>query len=419
MFKNLTLIFAINILVFSQAYSQNLQPGHQLTQSCFINTEGKIVINSGGHYTTAFSEQVFLRDSLRLSSYDTVSSTFKNTKRVYFTYDAGGLLTESITKAIDKNGVNWSNSQHSEYKYSGYQLYEETYYSWDKTLATWANFTKLKYTYESDSSLSSIFYQPWSVVDSVWDYSTKDLLTYDVNKKVTTLANQKWNKNLGSWDKYLRINFTYLNGKISGKVYQVWNSNLQLWDDYQKETVTYEGANKSELLIQLYSIVDGWVNSSKNVFTYTSFGLESNTEYIWSGAWVKNKKYTYIYLAANIETVVVMQQWQAHLNSYRDLSKDESFYTQREVFGVEETPVQQILVNNPLSKSSAFTIRGLKENKVYDLNFISMNGSIVFSASVTRGQNIQSPGHLNNGLYILTISSSGEKMMNQKILITD
>jgi len=419
MFKNLILIFLINILVFCQLNAQNLQVAHQLTQSCVINTDGKILINSGGHYTTSFSEQVFLRDSLRMSTYDTASSMFKNNKRAYFAYDSGGLLTESVVRTIDKNGVNWSNSQHSEYKYSGFHLYEETYYSWDKTLADWANFTKNKYTYESDSSLKSIFYEPWNAADSIWDYSTLDVLTYDQNKKVTTLANQKWNKNLESWDKYLRVNFTYQNGKVSEKVYQVWNSNTQLWDDYQKETISYEGADKSEVIIQLYSIVDGWVNSTRNVFTYTNFGQDSNTEYIWSGSWVKNKKMTYTYLAANIETVVVTQQWQAHLNSYRDLSKDESFYTQREVFGVDETPIEQILVNNPLSKSSAFTIKGLKENKKYELNFTSMNGSKVFSATVHSGQKIESPGNLNNGFYILTVSSSGEKMMTQKILITD
>ena len=173
MFKNLTLILSSFIIACNLLTAQNIQPVHQLTQSCFISTDGKVIINAGGHYTTAVSEQVQLRDSVFSSIFDTVNSTFKNSKKCYYSYDAGGLLTESASISIDKNGVSWSPGQQVSFKYTGFQLFDETNKSWDKTLTGWVTVMKYKYSYESDNSLSAIFNMPWDADSAEFKYSTK------------------------------------------------------------------------------------------------------------------------------------------------------------------------------------------------------------------------------------------------------
>ncbi len=415
----IVLIILMALATYSHSIAQNVQFAHQLTQSCYVTDLGKIVVNAGGQYTTAVSQQVFLRDSLHESIYDTVSNTFKNSKRYYYSYDSGGLVTEALGNTIDKSGTIWSRSQLLNYKYTSFHLYEETFKNWDKSLLDWVNSSKNKYSYETDNSLSSIFYMPWSSADTLWEYSNRDLITYDQNMNVTSIANQKWNKNLGSWDNYMRINFTYSGGYISQKLYQAYNSNTFLWDDYQKESFTYTANQKTEVITQVKSGTADWGNYSRNVLTYETHGISTNTEYLWSGAWNSNRKFTYTYIDNNLPSLVLTQKWAANLGAYRNQSQSESFYTMREVFGVSETPSSSILVNNPISKQSAFQLRGLKENTAYQMKLISVNGSTVFNMPVANGQSISLGSQVKNGIYMLVFSAKGMKSLSQKILITD
>lgn len=419
MSKKLILVLSLLIAIYSQSIAQNTQSAHQLTPSCYIATDGKVVINAGGQITTAASANVFLRDSLHGSLYDTLSSTFKNNKRVNYTYDAGGLLMEAAAKSLDKSGLVWGNSQQILYKYTGSQLLEETYKTWDKTLTDWANFIKYKYSYEADNTLSSIFNQPWAVDSAEWEYSTKDLISYNQNGYVASIANQKWNKNLGSWDNFLRINFTYSGNLISEKLYQVWNKSTQLWEDYQKETITYSNSKISEIILETKTATTAWENYSRKVFVYTNNLTSDITEYMWYGSWKDSRKFAYTYDANSMLTVAGISQWADNLSAYRNVSMDEMYYTQHQVFGVTETIADIFFVKSPLSKQEAFSIVGLREHTKYQVKLISLNGSIVIDRAVTAGQKVVFGSQVTNGIYLLNISAPGSKPVNQKVLITD
>jgi hypothetical protein len=419
MFKKLSLFLLLTSAASLFTKAQEMPVAHQLAPSCYIATNGKAIINAGGQYTTATSAQVFLRDSLYGSTFDTVSTNFKNNKRIYYTYDAGGLLKESSSKTVDKSGLNWSLSQQIKFQYTGFQLFEETFRNWDKTLLDWVNLVQNKYTYETDNSLSSILYLPWDAGSSTWDYSTKDLIIYDVNKNIISVENQKFNKNLNKWDNYLRINFSYSGGYISEKIYQVWNKSAQLWEDYQKENFSYAASKKSEIIMQTKSPTSGWENYSRQVYTYNGSVLSDITDYLWYGSWTGNKKFIYTFNSNSLETLVVTQQWAAHLGNFRNILQDESYYTQREVIGVDESAVNTFVVSNPLSKSTAFKLNGLQERTKYQMVLVSLNGSIVMNVPVAAGETIELNSRIPNGIYMLNITSDGNKRLNQKILITD
>jgi hypothetical protein len=419
MSKKLILVLSLLIAIYSQSIAQNTQSAHQLTPSCYIATDGKVIINAGGQITTAASANVFLRDSLRGSIYDTISSTFKNNKRVYYSYDAGGLLMESASKSLDKSGLVWGNSQQILYKYTGSQLLEETYKTWDKTLTDWANFIKYKYSYETDNTLSSIFNQPWAVDSAEWEYSTKDLISYNQNNYVTSVANQKWNKNLGSWDNFLRINFTYSGSLISEKIYQVWNKSAQLWEDYQKETITYSNSKISEIKLETKTATTAWENYSRKVFVNTNNLTSEITEYVWYGSWKDSRKYAYTYDANSMLTVAGISQWADNLSAYRNVSMDEMYYSQHQVFGVNETPADKFLVKSPLSKQEAFSLDGLKDRTKYQMKLISLNGSIVIDRTITNGQRVVLGSQVSNGIYLISFTTPGLKPVIQKVLITD
>ncbi len=419
MVKKLILALSITTLAFTQTIAQNIQIAFQLIQSCYVTTNGKVTINVGGHYTTAASEQVYLRDSLRGSIYDTVNSTFKNNKRNVFAYDSGGLLTSSESMTLDKNGVSWSNSQKIGYKYTGFQLFEESYKSWDKALIDWVNNIRNVYSYETDNTLSSIFNQTWDADTSEWKYVTRNLINYDQNKNVTSIEIQKWNKNLVSWENYQQLIFTYSGGYISEITYQIWNKTTLVWDDYQKESISYVSNNKSEVILQLKSGTSPWENSSRNVFVYSGSVVSDITEYLWNGSWKENRKYIYTYNANNLESTVVTQNWAAHLNSFRNQSQDESFYTQREVFGIDEIQANTFTVINPLSKHIPFSIGGLQLNIKYQVSLLSLNGSLILNKSISAGETIALSSQLPSGIYMLSIASPGTTASIHKVLITD
>jgi hypothetical protein len=417
--NKILLALTIIILAFNQLKAQNIQSAHQLTQNCYVTTEGKVVVDAGGHYTTNISEQVYLRDSLHGSTYDTTANTFKNNKKFYYSYDDGGLLTESNAETIDKSGLSWTNSQKISFGYTGFQLHEETTKSWNKAISDWINFLQNKYSYESDNSLSSIFYLNWDSTNIKWDYSTKDLLLYDQSNNVISIANQKWNNNLSSWENYLRINLTYSGGYITNKYYQVWNKSSQLWEDYQRETFTYSSNKKSEVIKQVKSATTDWENYSRSVFVYENSILSNITEYSWNGTWTDNRKYVYTYNSNYLITNVIVQLWAAHLSTYRNLSQDESYYSQREVIGIEETPANMLLIKNPVSRDAGFQITGLKENTKYQMKIVSLNGSVIMNKPVSAGQIIELGSQIQTGVYMLSVSAPGNKTLNQKILIND
>lgn len=419
MINRLILVLTIVTAIYNQSFTQNLQIAHQLTQSSYIGTDGKVITNPGGHITTSESENVFLLDSLHGNIYDTVSAAFKNNKRVSYTYDAGGLLMESTSQSLDKSGTVWGNSQNSGYKYTGSQLFEETFRGWDKTLTDWTNLSKNKYSYEADNSLSSIFYLPWAGDSLQWEYSTKDLISYNTNATVSSSANQKWNKNLGSWENYQLIKFTYSGGLVSEMLYQVWNKPAQQWEDYQKEDFTYSNSKISEIVTQSKSASTNWENYSRKVFTYSNDLPDNITEYYWFGSWKENRKSTYAYNTNSLVSSITIAQWADPLNSFRNASMDEMYWSQHLVYGIGETAVNTFIVNSPLSKQVPFTPGGLQPNVKYQLKLVSLNGITVMSKPVVAGQSVLVGNQISNGIYVIVLTAHGSKPVSQKVLITD
>jgi hypothetical protein len=171
--------------------------------------------------------------------------------------------------------------------------------------------------------------------------------------------------------------------------------------------------------MQVKSPTTNWENYSRFVYTYNGSILNDITEYLWFGSWTGNKKLIYTFNSNGHEALVVTQQWAAHLGNFRNALQDESYYTQREVFGIDEAVANTFIVRNPLSKSIPFQLNGLKEYGDYQMSLISLNGSVVMNIPVTAEQTIELNSRIPNGVYMLSITTSAGKRLNQKILITD
>lgn len=415
--KTLTFFVLFTVFAFS-LQAQSNKAIHTLSQSCYVTANGSVIINAGGQHTTSASEQIYLRDSLYSSAYDTASSSFKNNKRQYFSYDAGGLLTSASTKTIDKSGTTWSNSQLTEYGYTGFQLFEETTKSWEKTTSVWKNFVQNKYTYLADNSLQSIIYFSWDETNAEWDYNSKDLVTLNAGK-VSSISNQKYNVNLNSWENFLRINFTYTGGLVTELLFQSYDKSTQTWTDYQKETISYASSKISESITQVKSGSSAWENYSRKTYTHIETGPESITEYLWFASWKENRKYTYTYDNNQLLTRTLLSNWAAHLNLFREQTEDNSYFSKHEVIGINERAAETILIKNPVSVNETITPQGLKPGKSYTMQLISVSGSQIMLKNISSGESFTMPAGIQKGIYLLRISSSNEKTMIQKIVVAD
>jgi hypothetical protein len=95
----------------------------------------------------------------------------------------------------------------------------------------------------------------------------------------------------------------------------------------------------------------------------------------------------------------------------------ETFYSQHEVFGIREKPVEAALLQNPVTKGSMVRIQGLKDNLSYQLNFRDLSGKNIIDRTIGYNEIIAIPVNMPAGIYMLRVTSTGEPVMFQKILV--
>lgn len=414
--KNYLLLIVVFTSLFCSSFAQSKLEIHQLTSSCIVDQQGKVIINTGGQTTNLVSQNIFLRDSIHYSDFDTISSVYKLNKREFFSYDNGGLLMQKEQEVIGKNGVTWGKSQRNNYLYTGSQLFDETSLSWNRDSSAFINSFKNLYTYNVDNSLKSVLFQPWDADNKEWDYSTSDNIVYLPNGSVDLIVRQKWNKNLNRWDNSLRSKLSYSGVNVSEKVFQSWNTNTLEWDNVQKDVFTYSG-NSIEVIT--YSITGTeWTNYLRKVVEIENEKVKSITEYEWYGSWKQSNKNTYVYNSNNLIEELTKQKWASNLGAFRNNQFEKSFYSQREIFDVHNASVIEVLIANPVSRNQEFAISGLSVDKTYQIELIDMNGKVVFATNYQPGQQIKFGSKVTQGFYVLHLTSGTNFNKLQKLIVT-
>lgn len=414
--KNYLLLIVVFTYLFSNSFAQSKLEIHQLTSSCIVDQQGKVIINSGGQTTNLVSQNVFLRDSVHYSDFDTVTSAYKLNKREFFTYDNGGLLMQKEQEVIGKNGVTWGKSQRNNYLYTGFQLFDETSLTWNRDSSAFINSFKDLYTYNSDNSLKSILFQPWDADNKEWEYLTSDNIIYLPNGSVDLIVRQKWNNNLNRWDNSLRFKLSYSGVNVSEKVFQSWNTSTLEWDNVQKDVYAYSG-NSIEV-ITYYITGTEWTNYLRKVVEIENEKVKSITEYEWYGSWKQSNKNTFVYNSNNLIDELTKQKWAVHLGVFRNNQLEKSFYSQREIFDVNNASVVEVLIANPISRNQEFAISGLAVDKIYQIELIDMNGKVVFATNYQSGQQIKFGSKVARGFYVLHLTSGTSFNKLQKLIVT-
>lgn len=413
------------LLVYSlSTTAQNLPTNSRFTVNDQQYTSGiqflPIPGSLGGAVLKNSLETKLLADSSHGSRYDTIALSYKLTTRTYFTYDSGGMLVYSLNKSVDKNG-NWKNYSSDTLNYVGSQLRLITNRQWDSQLGAWKNALRYDYFYDTLNVLQSIIISNWSTTLGNWLTSEKQSYTYNSSNQVTTELLQTFNSSLNSWENNSRFVYTYVSGKASKRNFELWEALTQSWLPSSMEEYTYNGSGlRTGILAKEYNSSSGsWVDTEKYALTYTTAGLtETNIMQTWNGAaWTNAIQLLYTYQDEQVLTKTI-QHWSAGQSAWVNFQLDENYFSQHEVFGIQEISKPSILLPNPLQGGSVVELMGLAPATTYQIQLFSLNGKICLDTNVRLGETITIP-HLTEGIYLLKASSSKSGIQYQKLLITN
>lgn len=204
--------------------------------------------------------------------------------------------------------------------------------------SVWVHQTRSIYSYGSGCLVSTILTQSWQSGSSTWADTLLTTDTYNGNNQILTSTTQLWNGS--SWDNKFRIRNVYNGSNLLDTSYtEAWLSSS--WQTSLRTTYTYNGDNTVHQSLTQISLGGGswlnssqttyisynadktvqqdsiqiwqltkWVNSAKDIYTYTSGKIATLLTQTWkSGNWQNNTLVTNTYDGSNYLTNALYQNW--------------------------------------------------------------------------------------------------------------
>ncbi len=155
------------------------------------------------------------------------------------------------------------------------------------SLSTFAT-TKVDITYSKE----------WNSKTRTWVQTERIVTTEEAGKISNELIQVKQN---GEWTNHYFNTISYNNGQVIEELEQSWNERKMKWEDNYRKLYSYNGAGKlSQILHQ--NIFNGeYVNTSKEILTYTTEGsLKEKIVQNYDQAWTNFLRYQYYFLEKDV-----------------------------------------------------------------------------------------------------------------------
>jgi len=254
--------------------------------------------------------------------------TWHDTTRYYYEYNPSGQEIEYGYESW--NGSAWVDSYRFQYIYTSYgNLGHSLRQNWADT--GWVNSTNRTWYFNLNQTINSAISQSW--MSNAWVNTQRDSQAYDVKDSIILHVYQSWADT--AWKNSSKYMYTYKgNGLLSQSLYQFYITD---WQNLLLYSYSYDGSgNKLQDLLQSWGGT-AWFNSSNTQYTYDiNMRITSAVSQLYNSGWVNSSKFMYIYDGNGNRIEFDYQIWKNNnwLNSSRDV------YTFETVLGVEE--------NNPL-----------------------------------------------------------------------
>lgn len=247
-------------------------------------------------------------DSIEGRSWDATTQSWGPVhSKLYYEFDCGlGKRLSLITKQFD--GSNFNNSFKLEYEYhpdgtlkSRKQFSTDLFGDWVETI-------------HAEYLPSGKITEEWNftiVQNGVPQSGEKTTHHYDAQEKVSLEELSKWNAALAAWELSDRYSYTYNGqGNLAERLHESNASGS--WVEVGRWLHSYDTSDRiSQVLAQLYYVGNGWVDSYRTTYSYSTGGNPASSlyeEYIFQ-QWLTRSRKTYSYDGAGSITEVLTESY--------------------------------------------------------------------------------------------------------------
>lgn len=346
------------------------------------------------------------------SQRDTATSNLSNYYKVDYTYDSHSNITSYFQNMW--NGTAWRSSYGQLYSYNTEnQLIGQITLGPDTLGTGWDSLMKWQnVTYNTQGDLLGFSTQTWNGND--WDNYSRFIETINNGHRVAE-ERQIWNNTqwVGNYKDYIAYDN---NDNIITFIHTVWNSGTNNWDTAQRHNYTYDAAGHyTGFTLQNY-VNGGWVDSAKEVYTYSGDVMVTLLQSIWnadSNAFINAAKNTYTYNSYNQCTTLDMFVWDgtqwgagAYTTGY--------FKFTYETFDDTPNGINNVIANKdfqvyPNPASNQLTVK-MQQSVMNQVRIVDMSGRIVFETkeNIAASKVNVATDHLTDGIYLLQIRSGNK-----------
>lgn len=141
--------------------------------------------------------------------------------KVEYTLDNNGNPTQAIQLLWDEVSSSFVNTLRWEYNYNADTLIESRYsYVWDLGTSDWNNSLLTTYTYDSNKNVTEELTQIWLL--NVYNNNSKRLYEYDTLQNRVRQTFQFWDEVFLVWNDNFRYNYIYVNDLFVARYTQLW-----------------------------------------------------------------------------------------------------------------------------------------------------------------------------------------------------
>ncbi len=327
------LLFTVALILAFGSHSQNLVPEnrqhskdvHQLTKENLFNPESGFLLDSSLNYAweSSISNWSTYPNYRILNQYNnegnpitytdytwnTLTNAWDYSSRIIEVYDVNGNMTEWIYDEWDEGTSSWQPYEHDSLKYnSANVLIEEAWNYYNKLNHTW--FTGYLYRYNGAGVLIEFYYLYWDYQTYNIEEGFRTLNTLNTQNDPVESVSQEYDTISEGWINSSRVLYYYSSEKLVKETFDYWDGSA--WMLTSQRLYTYSNNLVSEAVDQYWnSGTSSWINSTKLMYTYNSNSyVTEEVQQQWTGgAWNNYSKRTYQYNSNNDITELRRLVW--------------------------------------------------------------------------------------------------------------
>ena len=389
------------------------------------------------------NETLYFEWNIALSQWDTVSLSYNS-------YNASNEIESILTLDYSYPNAKFDTAAYATYTYNSNGDITEILYK-DYMNSTWVNSKKDVFVYNANNHLieSLTFY--WD--GTIWDLleGDKSILTYDNNGLVIKEEMEYYEMSTTSWEKYQMneifypagipmpdsiVMYAYENNTwvVDGKMvnitwydfskylfssYDVIMMDNGSWGDPLRIVSTYNSNDQLTGMVYKMSLMGNFVDFMRYTFTYDSYGNETETkiETFMTGTWevFGHQINTYSYDNSGLMIESESKSYDKTSGNWYNTNKYQYRYST--TTGIVDNIEKEVIkaFPNPFKEVLNISNEGFNKEEV-KLTIFDMGGRMVYEDIISSSKNASLDlKELNNGVYFLNISSN-DKSKTVKIV---